>query len=111
MFRIEMSCWRSSQLWHPCLCTTRLRPLLTNLNRQPCEPAHRNFLTPLALCMHPCPFADADGQCKYYTVQSGDTLDAIAGYFGVPSQDIKDNNPGVDPSTGAVNSFVKLPWW
>ncbi|KAL4424139.1 hypothetical protein ABPG75_001440 [Micractinium tetrahymenae] len=53
--------------------------------------------------------AGGDQNCKYYTVQSGDTFDTIAQYFGIPRSYIVDANPDVNPATLAVNSFVRLP--
>ncbi|PSC74436.1 domain precursor [Micractinium conductrix] len=61
-----------------------------------------------------CQFvADAGGNpaCKYYTVQTGDTMDAIGSFFEIPRSDIEAVNPGLTPSSLAVNSFVKLPDW
>ena len=35
---------------------------------------------------------------QYYTVQTGDTLGAIAGRYGTTSQQLEALNPGIDPA-------------
>lgn len=85
---------------HGCLCPARLPWVLA--------PPVLGLLTHLR---QPLRLAGGNQACQYYTVQTGDTLDAIGGYFGIPRQDILAINPSVNPAALAPNSFVKLPPW
>lgn len=45
---------------------------------------------------------------RFYTVQAGDTLSAIAGKTGVPLATIESLNPGLDPRSLQTGERLKL---
>ncbi|MEW5991936.1 MAG: LysM domain-containing protein [Chloroflexota bacterium] len=57
--------------------------------------------------LEPCP---STPDCYIYTVRTGDNLQSIAGYFGVPYQTVLDLNPQIaDPSIIQPGDEVTLP--
>lgn len=59
-----------------------------------------------------CNFVSVSGEdtdCKYYTVQAGDTLSGIAMALGLTQMDLEAVNP--DALTLQPNTFVKLTGW
>ncbi|MGH7458602.1 MAG: D-alanyl-D-alanine carboxypeptidase/D-alanyl-D-alanine endopeptidase [Longimicrobiaceae bacterium] len=53
--------------------------------------------------------ADPDGEPRFHTVRSGDTLDGIARRYGVTVRQLRDANPGVDPARLQIGQEVRVP--
>jgi hypothetical protein len=71
-------------------------------------------LTYMLPCLPPScipPMTAGDNKdCKYYTVQGGDTLASIASSLGLALLDMQSANP--DTVSLQPNDYVKLPgWW
>ena len=74
--------------------STRRRPSLRP-RRRPALPTHSA--------------AGTKSNCKYYIIQSGDTLETIALSLGLNPLDLQEVNP--DGAQLQVNQFVKLTGW
>lgn len=64
----------------------------------------QQICVPLKLQMYPsCPTTN------YYVVREGDTMEAIAGYFNITSQQLLYSNYGIDPNDLYVDQILCIP--
>ena len=93
----RLTCLLASPPW-PALDLLPLCPL-PDATPVPCPPSTHPPATP----------AGDNPDCKYYTVQAGDTLSGIAMNLGLTQMDLEELNPNA--LTLQPNTFVNLTGW
>lgn len=66
-------------------------------------------VTPVPVATTPYPANTPDPGPHDYTIKAGDTLDAIAAYYGVRPETIRQLNPTVNPTNLQVGQVIHIP--